>query len=458
MAENTAKQIADAADGAAVGEGSVVGTDDRGRTGPDGPSDQSGLGERPRRRRLSNLNVTEAPPVLDDPDAAGPAGIGLVLRRQREAYGLSVRDVAQQLRIRAVQLEALEDGRIEDLPGTVYCIGYVRSYADYLGLDGEVAVQRFKEVAGSLGKDGKLVFPVPHRESKLPRPALAVGVLALLAAGYGIWAIALEPTGPALVADVPAHLSSGPVTATTPDTPAPAPAAAPASTAPAAVPTPPPVAEAALAVAADDTGVTAAATTAAAPETSEPATLAQDIADPDTGASEAEALTAIEVPAPEIQAVERLVDPALPDPDGPIAAAPEVAEAPATEAIEDTRPALSVVAATAQAAEVAGTEPAFARPPVALGAVGEARVVLRALDDAYVQIKGTGDAVLLSRVLRTGDTYHVPDQAGLRLVTGNAGALEVTVDGRAAPVLGAEGAIVEGIEMSPERLLAGGTN
>ena len=66
-------------------------------------------------------------------------GVAALLRRRREELGRDVPTVARQLRIRAVYITAIEEGRLQDLPGTAYAVGFVRAYADYLGLDGSGA-------------------------------------------------------------------------------------------------------------------------------------------------------------------------------------------------------------------------------------------------------------------------------------------------------------------------------
>lgn len=94
--------------------------------------------------------------------------VGEILRRARNHYGQSVEDVAGFLRIRASQLAALEEGRVDQLPGRVYAIGFVRAYSEYLGLDGEKMVQLFKIQSVGAKARPELSFPVPASESKLP--------------------------------------------------------------------------------------------------------------------------------------------------------------------------------------------------------------------------------------------------------------------------------------------------
>ena len=103
--------------------------------------------------------------------------VGEILRRTRFHYGQSLQQIESILRIRASQLEALEQGDVAKLPGRVYAIGFVRSYSEYLGLDGDKMVHLFKEQ--SVGRKAKpdLSFPVPASESKVPNLAIIAGSL-----------------------------------------------------------------------------------------------------------------------------------------------------------------------------------------------------------------------------------------------------------------------------------------
>lgn len=60
---------------------------------------------------------------------------GRRLRRTREQLGLSVDDIASELRLSSFQIRALEDDDWDQLPGTTYARGYVKAYARLLGLD-----------------------------------------------------------------------------------------------------------------------------------------------------------------------------------------------------------------------------------------------------------------------------------------------------------------------------------
>jgi cytoskeleton protein RodZ len=75
--------------------------------------------------------------------------VGQDLRTARLRRGDDLASVSRVLKIRKDHLEALEEDRIEALPGRTYAVGFIRSYADYLGLDAVQCVERFKaEIAG----------------------------------------------------------------------------------------------------------------------------------------------------------------------------------------------------------------------------------------------------------------------------------------------------------------------
>lgn len=63
-----------------------------------------------------------------------PTLIGTALRDARRAKGLDIQECAAAIYIRARYLAAIEDGRFDDLPDPAYVSGFVRAYADYLGV------------------------------------------------------------------------------------------------------------------------------------------------------------------------------------------------------------------------------------------------------------------------------------------------------------------------------------
>ena len=247
--------------------------------------------------------------------------VGEILRRTRIYYGLSLGDVESALRIRASQLSALEEGQLEKLPGRVYAIGFVRAYAEFLGLDGDKMVQLFKaQMVGNKPRP-ELSFPVPASESKLPN-------LYILSASFA-----------GLVLVVILFMIMGGM-ASTKDIPA----------------------------------------------------VPQNLKMADAG----------------------FYGPPVP---------------PAL--LAEIEPASGVAEESDELSH---------------------RVIIDVVDSAWVEIRNAGGDILLSRVLKEGDSYLVPNEPGLRMDTGNIGALHFTVDGESLDNLGESGDIRRGVSLDPDAL------
>jgi cytoskeleton protein RodZ len=340
-------------------------------------------------------------------------GIADELRETRLKYGLSVVDVAEQLCIRQVYLEAIEDARFAELPGAAYGSGFVRSYAEFLGLDGEEAVRRFRHEAGR-SAPAELIFPTLRSEAGIPGGAIVLLSLLLAGFAYGAWFLFSErdkghvvtvqqapPQLTQLIGDK--GLSATPPGAAGVAVPPPAPAPAPPV---AAAPPPPPPPE----------EVTPQAGPIVVTQTG--AILTEPPAKPSPP-------TAIAAIAPPVT------------PDSVAAPVPPVMVA---------APAPAPSATTAQAA----TPPASGPLPAELAG---ARVVLQARLESWVQILGPDNNTLFTKVLRAGEFYAVPTQpAGLSLVTGNAGGLDIWLDGRRLAPLGPIGVVRRNVPLDPAKL------
>ncbi|MPZ08785.1 MAG: DUF4115 domain-containing protein [Kiloniellaceae bacterium] len=409
------------------------------------------------------------------------------LIRARQQLGHDLRSIAGVLCIRYSYLDAIERGQYENLPGPAYAIGFVRTYADYLGLDGDQIVDRFKSEVAGLDSQTKLHFPTPAPEGKMPGGAVFLVAALLFAGAYGIW-FYLSNNGENLgdlVAPVPEQLQElveGATTAAEDARPAAPEPAAPASATPQA-----PVEPARPASERTETGAAAPAATqpgraaasdappaAATPMTSTAAPQGEAPAAPQAGgatpvqAPPAAAPQGSSVPqdgmgrrpqnaqaagsalAPATAAADQQA--AVP-PAGAAAGETSAAESPASEAASPSEP-YSIPAAP----ESDTSATAFLRnhqPTVYGEENGDARVVLKANQDAWVQVRDREGNLLLTRVLRVGDSYKVPNQADLTLLTGNAGGLEISVDGSALPALGPVGAVRRNIPLDPEALSGG---
>ncbi|MFC4170312.1 helix-turn-helix domain-containing protein, partial [Teichococcus aestuarii] len=113
--------------------------------------------------------------------------VGEELREARLSLGISLEEMAERLRINRRYIAALEDGRVADLPGAAYGIGFVRSYAQAMGLDAPDLVRRFREGAGQGPRGKDLVFPEPVPERGVPTGAIILVGAVLAIGAYAGW-------------------------------------------------------------------------------------------------------------------------------------------------------------------------------------------------------------------------------------------------------------------------------
>ena len=71
--------------------------------------------------------------------------VGDILRRERERQKLSIKDIEQGTSIRALYIEAIENGDYDKLPGNVYTKGFIKNYGNFLKLNGEELSRQFSE-------------------------------------------------------------------------------------------------------------------------------------------------------------------------------------------------------------------------------------------------------------------------------------------------------------------------
>lgn len=102
--------------------------------------------------------------------------IGELLERVRREKGLSLHDVENATKIRTRYLEGLEREDYSALPDTVYVQGFLKTYANYLGLDGDSLAQEFRERRAPRRERG-LNYERP-RASEFERPIMSPGGLA----------------------------------------------------------------------------------------------------------------------------------------------------------------------------------------------------------------------------------------------------------------------------------------
>ncbi|MBT7512170.1 MAG: DUF4115 domain-containing protein [Rhodospirillaceae bacterium] len=401
--------------------------------------------------------------------SASDTGVGALLRASRQRVGDDLREIAVLLRIRLPYLEAIEDGRFKELPGQTYAVGFIRAYAEHLGLDSDEVVRRYKEEVAGTGPRTDLQFPTPVTETGVPGGALMlIGVLVAILA-YGGWYLSTskdnffadliaplpDRLADLVVGDQPAPMKTASETppiegegVTTPEKSEPkkpeppvenvateAAVTPPAEPMPEPTPKPaaepaPPAATSTVDAAAQAIGEQAAATTESVTQAAQPSVKAVS-----------EASTP---PTP----TETTISPApTPTPLAPV---------PAAVTASGTQTESSVVPAPETLTETAAEPSAEPPPEPESEPVLPSRVLVRAKTNSWIQVQDDfSKETLVTRLLKEGEEYEVPNQTGLRLLTGNAGALEILVDGASVPPIGEDGAVRRGVLLDPELLKSG---
>lgn len=113
--------------------------------------------------------------------------VGYYLKQTRERLELSLEQVSEDIRVRRVYLEAIEEGHYERLPGTAYAVGFVRNYAKYLGLDATRIVEQFRAESSAQQPDVELEMPIVVESGSLPKKFIVIIGILLAAATVGYY-------------------------------------------------------------------------------------------------------------------------------------------------------------------------------------------------------------------------------------------------------------------------------
>ncbi|MFL2668413.1 MAG: helix-turn-helix domain-containing protein [Alphaproteobacteria bacterium] len=320
---------------------------------------------------------------------------GGTLREIRQGQNLELHDIAKALRIRENYLKGIEDGQFEKLPGPAYANGFVRAYADYLGLEVDEVMRRYKLAAfNSLSKPSIAPLPITA-EARLPT-GLVLLVAALLAAGtYGVWyyLTVRGQSSKEVISALPETISDFAALTKKPNKK-----------------TMDPVEK-------------------IAPKTLEK--LENQLSIPKKALSPNLAITP-----------EKFTTTILPSKTHPNLQLK--VKDPSLKKLEVKR-----LAATTQSQNVKSEKKVISKllKP-------KSRIVLRANAASWVELREAGGKRLISKILREGDSYQVPLQAGIKFTTGNAGGVDILIDGKIIASLGPVGAVRRDILLDPDILLA----
>ncbi len=340
--------------------------------------------------------------------ASNDNDVGSELRRAREARNIDIERASRDLKIRGEYLDALEQSKVSALPGVPYAIGFLRTYAEYLDLDVTEMVRRFKAEITDMQDDSDLVFPKPVKEGRLPGRALGILSIVLMAAAYGgyyLYSHSGDDAKPSAIAATPNSAKKTASAAISSSTP---------KTAATKVPPVTPVTKSATKKPAEPKTAKAPSPAATTPQpVKKPAAIAG--AAPNTGAADTK-------PAPPAKTVDR----------------PAAKKVVKTAAVKKPTPA---------------GKPKTAKPKQVAALPGGARIQLRATAKCWVQIRERNGRNVIARVMRKGEKFIVPNKPGLIMHVGNAGGLEVTLDGKVLKPLGPPHLAIRYISLDPKRLI-----
>ncbi len=159
--------------------------------------------------------------------------LGVILRQERLQRGFSLEEVMHETKMSRRHIEAIEEGRVEDLPHPVYVKGFVKIYASMLGVEvkgiSATVDKAFVSVMEDECQDERrrsrvkkdIPLNVGHRKSALTGIVPILIVLLLIAGtGYAVWVFFFKPPEmlPVTVEPVPSSAPAAEAPAPTPST------------------------------------------------------------------------------------------------------------------------------------------------------------------------------------------------------------------------------------------------
>lgn len=115
------------------------------------------------------------------------------MRQAREERGISISEVAEQTRISAMYLELIENDDYRTLPGGIFNKGFVKSYAKYVGLDEQEALQDYASVIAADESEGsdetKTYRPEVLTDDRTSGSMIPTIIFAVIILGLMTWGI-----------------------------------------------------------------------------------------------------------------------------------------------------------------------------------------------------------------------------------------------------------------------------
>ena len=332
-----------------------------------------------------------------------PADIGFALKTAREAMKISLTDISDQTRISKDYLKYIESGQFDMLPGNSYVKGFLRNYCDVVNVDAEPLIAALKQADESVSKKPEYRFPVQALVPKMATSMLALILVTVALGGYIFWAVAInENTAIVTTAQLEQGEDDEKIVNQFTDI--------------STVSEPPIIAQADIAE--TPMSLTPASELAPASEvqSAKIATVASleqqsDIADSASPRQTETVGAPAQIAQNEIQ------------PQTPLATQPEAPAAPSLTEIASNASVPSEPELLNQPQEPLNT--ASASGAVAQSRIPQRELIITATSAAWLEIARRDGEVLVSKLLRSGETMVTVMDEALLLSTGNAGGLMV---------------------------------
>ncbi len=85
--------------------------------------------------------------------------------------------------------------------------------------------------------------------------------------------------------------------------------------------------------------------------------------------------------------------------------------------------------------------------------MARAKVIIQTIEDGYVGVENAKGVTVFGRTMLAGDVFYVPNTSGLKAKFGNAGAVDIWVDGELAPKVGANKTSKKDVSLNPDSLM-----
>lgn len=119
--------------------------------------------------------------------------LGEKLRQAREERDISISEVAEQTRISPLYIEAIENDDYSPLPGGIFNKGFIKSFAKFVGVDEEEALQDYARQLAQQNEGQASVEPKTYRPEVLTddrsKPLLPTIIIATIILAFMVWGI-----------------------------------------------------------------------------------------------------------------------------------------------------------------------------------------------------------------------------------------------------------------------------